>query len=91
MADTKVARSEAAKSGRSTPASLARCTTASRTPPARPHSPATSTEPTGHDKLTAAWTEIASLAESLLNGESPIKLSNEQELVRFGDHDYWDY
>jgi hypothetical protein len=51
--------------------------------------PVTAPDPGWHDKLTAAWTEIASLAESLLNGESPITLSNGQELVRFGDHDYW--
>lgn len=51
--------------------------------------PVTAPDPDWHDKLTAAWTEIASLAESMLNGESPITLSNGQELVRFGDHDYW--
>jgi hypothetical protein len=51
--------------------------------------PVTAPDPGWHDKLTAAWTEIANLAESLLNGESPIELSNGQEIVRFGDHDYW--
>lgn len=51
--------------------------------------PVTAPNPGWHDKLTAAWTEIASLAQSLLNGETPITLSNGQELVRFDGFDYW--
>jgi hypothetical protein len=51
--------------------------------------PVTAPDPSWHDKLSAAWTEIAGLAESLLNGETPITLSNGQELVRFDGFDYW--
>jgi hypothetical protein len=40
-------------------------------------------------ELTKAWPEIERLAESLLNGESPIDLSNGQLLVRDEDRDYW--
>lgn len=51
--------------------------------------PVTAPDPGWHEKLTAAWPEIKSLAEGLLSGETPVKLSNEQERVRFGDRDYW--
>jgi hypothetical protein len=39
--------------------------------------------------LTKAWPEIERPAESLLNGESPIDLSDAQRLVRDEDRDYW--
>src|SRR6187431_1871202 len=47
IAPIMVTRSPAPKSGRSAPAALARYTTDSNTPPVRPHSPTTSTGPTG--------------------------------------------
>ncbi len=56
-----VARSPASKSGRSAPAALARSTTDSRTPPARPHSEATSTGPTGVRAIASFIERIARL------------------------------
>jgi hypothetical protein len=51
--------------------------------------PVTAPAPSWHDELTTGWHEIERLAESLLNGESIIDLSNGQRLVRDGNRNYW--
>jgi len=58
-------------------------------PDARKSAPITPPDPDWDCELTKAWPEIERLAESLLNGESPIDLSNGQRLVRDEDRDYW--
>ena len=53
--------------------------------------PVTPPEPGWHCELTKAWPEIERLAESLLKGDSPINLSNGQQLVldESRDYEYW--
>jgi hypothetical protein len=48
-------------------------------------------EPGWHCELMKAWPEIEGLAESLLKGDSPIRLSNGQQLVldESRDYEYW--
>jgi hypothetical protein len=57
--------------------------------PAATEPPIPPPDPQWHGKLRTAWSEIEALAESLLRGESPIALSNGQELVRDGQRDRW--
>jgi hypothetical protein len=53
--------------------------------------PVSPPEPGWHAELTKALPEIERLAESLLRGDSPIHLSNGQQLIRdeSRDYDFW--
>jgi hypothetical protein len=53
--------------------------------------PVTPPEPGWHCELTKAWPEIERLAQSLLKGDSPIHLSNGQQLVldESRNYEYW--
>jgi hypothetical protein len=52
--------------------------------------PLTPPDPSWQSELVAIWPEITQLAQSLLNGESPIDLSNGQRLLLDEDGgDYW--
>lgn len=60
-------------------------------PPPDDLPPVTPPDPGWHAELTRAWPEIKRLAEGLLRGDSPIHLSNKQQLIldQSRDYEYW--